>query len=83
MTPNMDKMPKELGNPKSPLIERVEIIRKLAKEKQCCLADTYLAWEKFEEAGYPAVELLANRGNHPSITGHEGFARVLMKLIVE
>ena len=39
-------------------------------------------WEKYEEAGYPAAELLANRGNHPSVTGHEGFAKVLMKLIV-
>ena len=83
MTPNMEKLPDVLKNPKSPLIERVEIIRKLAEEKQCCLADTYLAWEKYEEAGYPAVELLANRGNHPSITGHEGFAKALMKLVVE
>lgn len=82
MTPNMEKMPDTLKNPKSPLIERVEIIRNLAAEKKCCLADAYLAWEKFEEEGYPAVELLANRGNHPSITGHEGFARILMKLIV-
>lgn len=82
MTPNMEKMPDILKNPKSPLIERVEIIRALAEEKRCCLADTYLAWEKFEEAGYPAVELLANRGNHPSVTGHEGFAKALMKLVV-
>ena len=82
MTPNMEKMPDALKNPKSPLIERVRIIRELAKEKNCCLADAYLAWEKYEEAGYPAVELLANRGNHPSVTGHEGFAKVLMKLIV-
>ena len=82
MTPNMEKLPDILKNPKSPLIERVEIIRRLAEEKHCCLADTYLAWEKFEEAGYPAVELLANRGNHPSITGHEGFAKALMKLII-
>ena len=82
MTPNMEKMPDILKNPKSSLIERVDIIRKLAVERKCCLADTYLAWEKYEEAGYPAVELLANRGNHPSITGHEGFAKALMKLIV-
>lgn len=81
LTPNMEKMPDFLKNPKSPLIERVNIIRKLAKEKNCCLADAYLAWEKYEEAGWPAVELLANRGNHPSITGHEGYAKVLMKLI--
>ncbi len=83
MTPNMEKMPDFLKNPKSPLIERVGIIRKLAAEKKCCLADAYLVWEKYEEAGYPVVELLANRGNHPSVTGHEGFAKVLMKLITE
>ena len=82
MTPNMEKMPEMLRNPKSPLTQRVGIIRKLAEEKRCCLADAYLAWEKYEEAGYPVVELLANRGNHPSITGHEGFAKILMKLIV-
>ena len=82
MTPNMEKLPDVLKNPKSPLIERVNIIRKLAEEKDCCLADTYLAWEKYEEDGYPAVELLANRGNHPSVTGHEGFAKALMKLLV-
>ena len=51
MTPNMEKLPDVLKNPKSPLIERVEIIRKLAKEKHCCLADTYLVWEKFEAEG--------------------------------
>ena len=83
MTPNMDKMPEMFQNPNSPLTERVDIIRKLAKETNCCLADTYLAWEKYEEMGYPAVDLLANHGNHPSVTGHEGFARVLMKLICE
>ena len=83
MTPNMERMPDEFRNPKSPLIERVEIIRKLSKELKCCLADTYLAWEKYEEAGYPVVELLANHGNHPSVTGHEGFAKVLMKLIMD
>ena len=82
MTPNMERMPDILKNPKSPLIERVQIIRNLAEEKGCCLADTYLAWERYEEAGYPVVELLANRGNHPSITGHEGFAKALMKLVI-
>ena len=69
------------GNPKSSLDERVAVIRKLAAEKDVCLADTYKAWKTFEAAGYPVKELLANGMNHPSTVGHEAYARVLMKLI--
>lgn len=82
MTPNMQQLPAMLKNPMSPLIERVEIIRRLAEEKQCCLADAYLAWEKYASAGYPVEALLSDHVHHPSVTGHEGFAKILMKLIV-
>ena len=52
-------------------------------EKQVCLGDAYLAWERYEEAGYLVRDLLANGVNHPSAVGHEAYAEVLMKLIRE
>lgn len=80
MTPNME-LPGPFGNSKSTLDERVEVIRRVAKEADVCLADTYKIWKIYESKGYPIKELLANGGNHPSIAGHELFARVLMQLI--
>ena len=37
-------------------------------------------WTAAQEADCPWEELLANRINHPSVEGHEVYARVLMKL---
>lgn len=82
MTPNME-VPSPFTSPVSTLGERVDIIRRMAKEKQVCLADAYLAWERYEAAGYPVIDLLANGVNHPSVTGHEAYAEILMKLIRE
>ena len=79
MTPNMDQ-PGPFGNPKSSLDERVEIIRELAQNEHVCLADTYKVWKAYEKEGFPVKELLANGMNHPSITGHEMYAIVLMQL---
>ena len=79
MTPNMDQ-PGPFGNPKSSLDERVEIIRELAQKEHVCLADTYKVWKAYEKEGFPVKELLANGMNHPSITGHEMYAIVLMQL---
>ncbi|MCD7746371.1 MAG: hypothetical protein LUI13_14010 [Lachnospiraceae bacterium] len=50
-------------------------------QEEVCLADTYAVWEAYEAAGYPVKALLANGMNHPSKTGHEMYARVLMKLM--
>ena len=82
LTPNMDQ-PDDLrpDMPPSNLEERVEAIRRVAKKCDVCLADAYLVWKKFEEAGYPVKSLLANGHNHPSIVGHEVYARVLMQLV--
>ncbi len=82
MTPNMS-LPDDFGPPVIPgaLDERVEVIRRVADKCEVCLADTYLVWKKFEDAGYPVEALLANGHNHPSIVGHEVFARVLMQLV--
>ena len=59
---------------------RVKVIREIAEEEQVCLADVRAVWDKAKEAGCPWEELLANRINHPSVEGHEVYAKVLMKL---
>ncbi|MCD8015317.1 MAG: GDSL-type esterase/lipase family protein [Lachnospiraceae bacterium] len=95
MTPNMDIPPCGLGaantedadipsfgqNIACTLQDRVRVIRELAVQEEVCLADTYAVWEAYEAAGYPVKALLANGMNHPSKTGHEMYARVLMKLM--
>lgn len=80
LTPNME-LPSPFSNPHSTLSERVQVIRKLADAERVCLADAYKIWETYEAAGYPVVQLLANGMNHPSVTGHEMYARVLMQLM--
>ena len=82
LTPNME-VPSPFTGPVSTLGERVAVIREMAREKQVCLGDAYLAWERYEEAGYLVRDLLANGVNHPSAVGHEAYAEVLMKLIRE
>ena len=60
--------------------KRCEKIREIAKEERVCLADVRAVWDAAKEAGCPWEELLANRINHPSVEGHEVYAKVLMKL---
>ena len=81
MTPNMalpSPIP-ELNNPASDLAERVNVIRTAAQDCKISLADTYLVWEEYEKRGYPVEALLANKLNHPSVTGHEMYKEVLMQ----
>lgn len=59
---------------------RAEKIREVAEEEQVCLADVRAVWEEAREKGCPWKELLANGINHPSVEGHEVYAKVLMKL---
>lgn len=68
----------ELPLPTTP--ERAEAIRELAAEESVCLADVRAVWDAALKAGCPWEELLANRINHPSVEGHEVYAKVLMKL---
>lgn len=82
ITPNGD-LPNDLaGNiPTEPTTpERVAVIRELAVEEDTCLADARKVWDEAKEAGIPWKELLANGVNHPSVEGHEVYARVLMQL---
>lgn len=85
LTPNGD-LPNEIlasaGAPvKQPTTpQRVTAIREVAREEGVCLADARAVWEQAAEAGIPWKILLANECNHPSVEGHEVYARVLMKL---
>ncbi len=83
LTPNMEIPMPFAANPRSTLDERVGVIRELAEAEGVCLADTYKVWKAYEAAGYPVEKLLANGTNHPSVTGHELYASVLMRLIEE
>ena len=60
--------------------KRVEKIREVAVEENVCLADVRAVWNRAKEKGCPWEELLANKVNHPTVEGHEVYARVLMKL---
>ncbi len=81
LTPNVS-LGHLLSGKTETLPERVATIRELASEEDVCLADTYAIWEDFIAQGNPVEAILANGINHPSITGHEVYARCLMKLIV-
>lgn len=86
LTPNGDlpnTMFAALGQPvvEPTTIERVRVIRELAAEEKVCLADNYLVWEEAKKQGIPWKELLANGINHPSVEGHEVYAKVLMQLL--
>ena len=80
LTPNMELPGNPASNPHSSLKDRVKAIRRVAKEKDVCLADVYKIWETYAEKGYPLKEQLANGINHPSIVGHTVYAKALMKL---
>lgn len=85
LTPNGD-LPNTMfsapgqGVPEPTTEKRAEKIREIAREEQVCLADVRAVWNMAKDRGCPWEELLANRINHPSVEGHEVYARVLMKL---
>ena len=79
LTPNY-ALPTPMDHPEVTLAQRVDVIRKIAAEQQVCFVDVYLIWETYKDMGYPVKKLLANGANHPSVTGHEVYAKALMKL---
>lgn len=84
LTPNGDLPNTILSGRKPPELTtalRAEKIREVAQEEQVCLADVRAVWDNAAKAGCPWEELLANKVNHPSVEGHEVYAKVLMKLI--
>lgn len=79
LTPNMQDLSGSPFPAGAPLEERVEIIRQIAREEDVCLADVYKVWEDFTALGHPVRGLLANGMNHPTPSGHQVYAEVLMK----
>ena len=85
LTPNGD-LPNDLlepiGIPAKPVTTpaRCESIREIAREEQVCLADVRAVWDQAKNAGIPWEALLSNGVNHPSVEGHEVYAKSLMKL---
>ena len=85
LTPNGDVAGSIFNVPEDEWIQpttwrRVEVIRSLAEEEQVCLADVRAVWDEAKRVGCPWEELLSNHMNHPSVEGHEVYAKVLMKL---
>ena len=81
LTPNGDLKNQLIpDSPEPTTAQRAEAIRALAVEEQVCLADARAVWEAAAAAGCPWEVLLANGNNHPSVEGHEVYAKVLMKL---
>ncbi len=85
LTPNGDLSntmfsPPGVEVPEPTTWKRADKIREIAEEEKVCLADVRAVWDAAKEQGCPWEELLANKINHPSVEGHEVYARVLMKL---
>ncbi|MBC7328118.1 hypothetical protein H5T87_08395 [bacterium] len=57
----------------------VEILRKIAKEKDVGLADASRRWEHLAKEGIPYTTLLYNGINHPDDRGHQIFVEELLK----
>ena len=85
LTPNGDlpnNLLEPIGIPAKPVTTpaRCEAIRQVAQEEQVCLADVRAVWDQAKDAGIPWEALLSNGVNHPSVEGHEVYAKILMKL---
>lgn len=84
LTPNGDvrntMFDPDAPEPSTP--ERVDAIRRVAREQRVCLADVRAVWDAVAESGGAWSELLANGINHPGPVGHEVYAIVLERLLV-
>ena len=78
LTPTGDSSAK-LENPKDPLSERAELIRRVAKAENVLLADVFAAWQAEVASGTPQSELLS-QVNHPNLRGHQLAQSVISKL---
>lgn len=64
------------NNPADPLCIVAEIIRKVAHEESCPLADVFVDWRAELAKGTPQTELLS-QVNHPNLRGHTLAAETL------
>ena len=65
-----------LTDPKDPLCQRAELIRRLAKKNNVILADVFAAWQAEVAKGTPQTDLLSQR-NHPNPRGNTLAAEVI------
>lgn len=67
---------------KGTLDQRVAVMLTVADNLGLCVADTYSVWQAIQKSGIDISDLLANKLNHPTITGHRIYALELMKLFI-
>jgi len=77
LTPTIDQASK-LDDPKDPLNEHAEQIRRLARENDLVLVDSLAVFRAKIESGVQPADLMVQR-NHPNRKGHELVAAELLK----
>jgi lysophospholipase L1-like esterase len=70
----------DFPNPNEPLVQRADLIRRLAREHRVPLADVSAAWQTEIAKGTPIRDLLSNGNNHPNLRGHTIAADVILEL---
>lgn len=69
LTPTGDSAA-DLSNPRDPLFEQAELIRRVARDENVPLADVFAAWIAEIGKGTPQDQLLS-QPNHPNLRGHK------------
>lgn len=59
----------------------VDVMRKVAKEKNVPIADAYAEWKALEKKGVDTTAMLVNGMNHPAAEHHHIFADKLYEVI--
>ncbi|MEE2888600.1 MAG: GDSL-type esterase/lipase family protein, partial [Planctomycetota bacterium] len=77
LTPTADQRSK-LTDPKDPLTQQAEFLRKLAATHRVGLADSFAAFLTKIAAGKPLAKLMS-QSNHPNRAGHELVVNELLK----
>jgi lysophospholipase L1-like esterase len=78
LTPTPDLLV-DMNNPNDPLNQQAEQIRKLAREYNVGLVDSYAAFQRYAEQGGKIEDVLSNGRNHPNRKGHEIVTNELLK----
>lgn len=70
----------DFANPNDPLVQRADLIRRLAREHGVPLADLSAAWQAEITRGASIRDLLSNGINHPNLRGHTIAADAILGL---
>lgn len=79
ITPTGDSSAK-ISDPDDALCQRAVIIRKIAADQSCVIADVFAAWVAEVGRGTPQTDLLS-QVNHPNLKGHELAAETIFKAL--